>query len=144
MVDALTEAHRALRSGGILADLRPDRDPGGRRVKWIDAYWVMDARWEPVGALREGAGYYSDYVASDRAVERVIRQGLFILEHSVTMRLRTHFRNLATLERYLADEWTGTTIPVSTRESLRAASRRAPDGRPAVAEPFRLNILRKS
>lgn len=144
MVDALTEAHRVLRGEGILADLRPDRDPGGRRVKWLDAYWVREARWEPAGVLREGAGYYADYVASDRAVERVIRQGLFVLERSMMMRLHTYFRDLQTLERYLAEEWTGTTIPASTRRYLRAASRRAPDGRLVVAEPFRLNILRKS
>lgn len=143
MVHALTEAHRVLRSGGILADLRPDRDPGNRRVKWLDAYWVRRARWEPAGALREGATYYMDYVASDRAVERVIRQELFALEHRVMMRLHTYFRDLATLERYLTEEWTGTTIPASTRRYFRAVSSRAPDGWLVVADPFRLNILRK-
>lgn len=144
MVDALTEAYRVLQPDGILADLRPDRDPGGRRVKWLDAYWVRDGRWEPVGALREGMEYYADYVASDRAVERVIRRGLFILERSIMMRLHTYFRDLPALERYLTDEWTGTTIPASTRRHLRTVSRRAPDGWLVVAEPFRLNILRKS
>jgi hypothetical protein len=143
MVDALTEAHRVLRANGILADLRPDRDPGGRRVKWLDTYRVRSARWEPAGSLREGAGYYGDYIASDRAVERVIRQQLFTLEHSIGMRLHTYVRDLPTLDRCLAEEWTGITVPASTRERLRALSGRAHEGWLVVADPFRLNILRK-
>ncbi|MHB8631899.1 MAG: hypothetical protein ACYC9W_08230 [Candidatus Limnocylindria bacterium] len=65
MVDALHQAHRALRPGGTLIDLRPDSahppqvTRGGRAV----------------GALYERRGAVADNRFSDRAVARVVREG---------------------------------------------------------------------
>ena len=66
MVDALRQAHRAIRPGGTLIDLRPDSDhqprvyQGGRVV----------------GGLYERREAINDNHHSDRAVARVAREGL--------------------------------------------------------------------
>lgn len=66
MVDALHEAHAAVRPGGTIIDLRPDsrRQP---RVLW--------GRTE-VGRLYERRDAIGDNYASDRAVAGLVREGL--------------------------------------------------------------------
>jgi hypothetical protein len=66
MVDALYEAHRAVRPGGTLIDLRPDSDHPPR---------VLRGR-TPVGGLHERRDAIVDNHHSDRAVARVVREGL--------------------------------------------------------------------
>ena len=65
MVDALHEAHRAVRPGGTLIDLRPDSDHQPRVFRGGRA----------VGGLHERREAIADNRSSDRAVERVIREG---------------------------------------------------------------------
>jgi SAM-dependent methyltransferase len=143
MVDALREAHRVLRPGGVVADLRPERDPGNRRRRYLRVEIRWDGRRVPVGTVGESTEYTSDYIASDRAVARVLRDGLFWLERSELFWLRTHFRDLPTVDRYLAAEWTGMGVPKTTRQSLLRQLRRHPRARIVAADLFRLNILRK-
>jgi hypothetical protein len=143
MVHALREAHRVLRSGGVVADLRPERDPGSRRRRHIRAEVRWDGQWVPAGTFRESTDYISYYAGSDRAVARVLRDGLFWLERSELFWLRTYFRDLQTAERYLAVEWTETVVPETTRRSLVRLLRRHPRARIVAADLFRLNVLRK-
>jgi hypothetical protein len=93
MVDALTEAHEALRPGGTLIDLRPDSDHQPRVFRG----------GRDVGGLYERPTAVTDSHFSDRAVARLVREG----------RLRTirsgHFwyalppMDLPTLDGWLAD-----------------------------------------
>jgi hypothetical protein len=66
MVDALHEAHRAVRPGGTLIDLRPDSDRQPRVLRGGRA----------VGGLYERPKAVADNHFSDRAVARVVREGL--------------------------------------------------------------------
>lgn len=143
MVHALREAHRVLDSRGVVADLRPERDPGNRRRRSIRAEMHWDGRWAPVGVMRETPEDISYYIGADRAVARVLRDNLFWLESSRLFWLRTYFRDLKAVERYLALERTGTTLPEAIRRSLQRRLRRHPQGRLAAADLVRLNVLRK-
>jgi hypothetical protein len=66
MVDALHEAHRAVRPGGTLIDLRPDSDHQPRILRGGRA----------VGGLYERPKAVADNHFSDRAAARVVREGL--------------------------------------------------------------------
>lgn len=66
MVDALHEAHRAVRPGGTIIDLRPDSDHQPRVLRGGRA----------VGGLYEQRTAVADSHFSDRAVARVVRDGL--------------------------------------------------------------------
>ncbi len=70
MVHALTEAHRVLKPGGHLIDLRPG---AVRRAVGL----VRGGRFQLLGQTREK---FDDDRAADRAVARVVRAGLFRLE----------------------------------------------------------------
>lgn len=65
MVDALHEAMRALRTGGTLIDLRPDSAHPPR---------IRRGRAE-LGGLYEMRSAIGDNGASDRAVDRLVREG---------------------------------------------------------------------
>ena len=93
MVDALHQAHRAVRPGGTIIDLRPDSDHQPRVVRGGRA----------IGGLYERRGAVSDNHFSDRAVARVVRAGLL-------KRIRAgHFwydlpaMDLPALDRWLAE-----------------------------------------
>jgi len=143
MVHALTQAHRVLTSQGLLLDLRPDRDPGGRRAKLLDTYVVTRGAEYEVGAVVETPSYYPDFVAADRAIERVIRRQLFSLHAAEIFRLRWYFRTLEILEETLTKDWTGTRLPAPVRRRLEGLFDRHPHAQIAIAETFRLNVLRK-
>lgn len=143
MVHALTQAHRVLRAGGYVLDYRPDRDPGGRRVKQLDVSCDAGDREMPAGMLKETARFYADYVASDRAVERVLRQGFFDLVASEVVRPRIYFRTLDTLDKHLAEQWRGTVLEAPTRGRLRRILGEHPHARIVVTEIFRVNVLRR-
>src|SRR2546427_825380 len=96
MVHALTEAHRVLASPGLLLDLRPDRDPGGRRAKLLDAYVVIRGSDVEAGALVETPRYYSDFFAGDRAGEQGIPKHLLALQAVEVFRLPLYFPPPAT------------------------------------------------
>lgn len=67
MVHALREAHRVLRPGGIVVDLRPAAKH--RRVGL-----GKDRRWRLAGVMRES---FDKDRAADRAVAEIVRTGLF-------------------------------------------------------------------
>src|SRR2546428_10689223 len=67
MVHALREAHRVLRPGGILVDLRPA--PKHRRVGL-----GQGRRWRLVGVMREE---FDEDRSANRAVAQALREGFF-------------------------------------------------------------------
>lgn len=70
MVHALREAHRVLRPGGLLIDLRPSAKH--RRIGL-----GTERRWRLVGIMRET---FDEDRAADRAVARVLYQRAFRFE----------------------------------------------------------------
>src|SRR3989442_6234497 len=97
MVHALTEAHRVLASPGLLLDLRPDRDPGGRRAKPLDTYVVIRGSDVEAGGLVETPQYYADFLSSDRAVAAVIPERLLALQAGQMFLVRSDFHTLDNL-----------------------------------------------
>jgi len=93
MVDALHQAHRAVRPGGTIIDLRPDTANPPRIVRGGRA----------VGGLYERRDVVADDHFSDRAVARVVREGL------LTQLRRGHFwyelaiGDLAALDDYVGE-----------------------------------------
>src|SRR5215831_14126144 len=83
MVHALREAHRVLRPGGILIDLRPA--PVHRRIGLGEG-----RAWRLVGVMREPL---EEDRRADHAVEQAVRQGLF----------RVRARGAVLLERVMDD-----------------------------------------
>jgi hypothetical protein len=144
MVDALREAHRVLRPAGVVADIRPERDPGNRRRRYIQVECRWKGRRAPVGEMYEAATSFPEYAGADRAVAKVIRARLFWLERTEIFWLRTHFRDLSALDRFLAQEWTETTVPIRTRRAVVSQLRAHPGSRIVAADAIRLNVLRKS
>src|SRR5687767_15675598 len=67
MVDALKRAHRALKPGGLLLDARPDAHRPPRVI----------ARGRVRAHLRQSEDADMRDAASDKAIERVIGDGLF-------------------------------------------------------------------
>src|SRR5713226_8627970 len=137
MVHALTEAHRVLAPHGLVLDLRPDRDPGGRRAKRLDTYVVTAGTDIAAGAMVETSSYCADFVAADHAVQQIIRRQLFSLHAAEIFTLRWYFRTLDILEETLAKEWTGTTLPASVRRRLNILVDAHQYAQIAVTENFR-------
>src|ERR1700716_4049590 len=97
MVDALGEVHRVLAPGGILVDARPDSR--------VPAY---AERRQPRGFQRFGVVSTSRLElandrASDRAVARVVREGLFMRRRSGRFWHVVPFSSLGELRKYLSE-----------------------------------------
>jgi hypothetical protein len=97
MVDALVEIHRVLAPGGTLVDARPDSR--------VPAY---AERRKPRGFQRFGIVKTSRLElandrASDRAIARVVREGLFKRRRRGRFWHRVPFSSLAELRTYLSE-----------------------------------------
>lgn len=117
MVHALREAHRVLRPGGILIDLRPAARH--RRVGLSDG-----RRWASVGLMHESL---DDDHAADRAVAEVTRAGLFRRRSRFETDLDRVMGNLDDFRAWL-DEFAGLgrlPLPQKLFELLEGASRKA-------------------
>lgn len=97
MVDALHEAHRVLREGGLLVDARPD----SRRIASIDH--VSGRARRRVATVATQRSTMADDRTSDRAVARVKREGLFRSRREGGFLHRLRFAGLAELRAYLDD-----------------------------------------
>lgn len=97
MVDALVEIHRVLAPGGTLVDARPDsrvlayaelRKPGG---------------FQRFGVVNTSRRELANDRASDRAIARVVREGLFKRRRRGRFWHRVPFGSLAELRKYLSE-----------------------------------------
>lgn len=90
MVDALRQAHAAVRPGGTIIDLRPDSGHQPRVVRG----------GRTIGALYERRDAVVDNHHSDRAVARLVREGQL-------KRIRSghFFYSLPTMDLPALDDW---------------------------------------
>ncbi len=91
MVHALREAHRVLEPGGLLIDLRPAAVH--RRIGL-----GTGRRWRLVGVMRETV---EEDRAADRAVARVLREGLFRSEGRARFELDRVMDGMADFREWL-------------------------------------------
>lgn len=91
MVDALHAAHRAVRPGGTIIDLRPDSAHQPRVVQ----------RGVRRGGLAETALAQGDSAASDRAVAALVRAGLLRPLRVGHFWYSLHFADRAGLDRWV-------------------------------------------
>ena len=95
MVDALVEIHRVLAPGGTLVDARPDSR--------VPAYAERrkPRGFQRFGVVRTSRLELANDRASDRAITRVVRDGLFKRRRAGRFWHRVPFGDLAELRRYL-------------------------------------------
>ena len=129
MVDALHQAHRAVRPGGTLIDLRPDSDHQPRVLRGGRA----------VGKLYEHRSAVVDNHFSDRAVARVVREGLLVPIRSGHFWYSLPTMDLATLDVWLA---TSRRIAGYTR-GTHAALARDPSRPIVIRRPLAYGIYRR-
>ena len=97
MVDALHEVHRVLAPGGVLIDARPD----SRVSAYVE---LRSARgFQKFGAVRTNSVELGNDRASDGAIGRVVREGLFRRRRSGRFWHRVPFDSLTDLRRYLRE-----------------------------------------
>jgi len=97
MVDALGEIHRVLAPGGILVDARPD----SRVVAYAERR--KPRGFQRFGVVKTSRQELANDRASDRAVARVVREGLFIRRRKGRFWPFVPFSNLAELRKYLSE-----------------------------------------
>ena len=97
MVDALREVHRVLAAGGVLVDARPDSRAFAfaerRKARGFQRFGVVKTNRVELASDR----------ASDHAIERVVREGLFKRGRRGRFWHRVPFGSLAELRHYLVE-----------------------------------------
>src|SRR5437660_8835579 len=97
MVDVLVEIHRVLAPGGILVDARP--------YSRVLAYAELrkPRGFQRFGVLKTSRLELANDRASDRAITRVVRDGLFKRRRTGRFWHRVPFGDLAELRNYLRE-----------------------------------------
>ena len=131
MVDALHEAHRVLRPGGVLIDARPD----SRELSGV----LHGTR--SVGTLATTRDTLVDDRAADRAIRRVTREGLFRSRRSGRFMHYVDFEGSGALQAYL-NEHLRLVRRVRWRVD-RTTRRRWRDDRFRIERPIRYELLER-
>ena len=97
MVDALGEIHRVLAPGGTLVDARPD----SRVLASVQR--TTPTGFQRFGVVKTSRVEIASDQASDRAIARVVRDGLFKRGRSGRFWHLAPFNSLAELRKYLAE-----------------------------------------
>ncbi len=97
MVDALSEVHRVLAPGGTLVDARPD----SRVLASVQR--TTPTGFQRFGVVKTSRLEIASDQASDRAIARVVREGLFKRGRSGRFWHLAPFNSLAELRKYLAE-----------------------------------------
>jgi hypothetical protein len=95
MVDALVEIHRVLAPGGTLVDARPD----SRVLAYAERR--RPRGFQRFGLVKTSRLEVANDRASDRAIARVVREGLFKRRRRGRFWHLVPFSNLAELRKYL-------------------------------------------
>jgi hypothetical protein len=135
MVHALTEAHRVLKSNGILIDLRP-----AARHRRIGL--GAGKQWKFIGAMQEP---FDDDYAADRAVKQILRDGFFRKESQTQFMLDRVMDNLQDFRTWF-DDFPDDITPsqdVLYKKVERAVMNQPAETKITVRGPLRLGVLRK-
>ncbi len=136
MVHALQEAHRVLKPGGALIDLRPA--PAHRRLG------IGTGRaWRFVGELHE---ILDDDYAASAAVDRMVSEGYLQPEKRLVFQLDRVMDNLQEVRDFIDEFDQRRDLPPHTAllERLQRRYERAPrSAKLAVRGPMHLAVLRK-
>ena len=97
MVDALGEIHRVLAPRGILVDARPD----SRVVAYVERR--LPRSFQRFGIVRTSRVELGNDIASDSAVARVVRAGLYRSVRRGRFWYRVPFESLAGVRHYLSE-----------------------------------------
>jgi hypothetical protein len=97
MVDALRNTHRALARGGLLVDARPD----SRVLARVEH--VRGKTHRSIGTIKTARAELANDTASDRAIARVVREGLFAHGKRGRFWHRVPFDDLAAMVQYLKE-----------------------------------------
>src|SRR6266550_4009226 len=145
MVHALTQIHQAIRSGGVVADIRPDRFavPRQPRPQLPRICWASDGPERLQGTLDKAPENLLRHRAATRAVREALQRGLYRLEGTETFEFRYHFQTLGVFERWLRTVWKESSLRPSLYRRLHVLQQRSQTGHIVVIEPVRLSILRK-
>lgn len=137
MVHALLEAHRVLKLGGILIDLRPAA--AHRRVGLGEG-----RRWQFLGALHE---VFDDDYAADEAIDTVIRDGYFRSEKRRRFQVDRVLDTMQDVRDWLADFDLRRELPSHARllDRLQRRLQRLPTpSKIVVRGPLKLGVLRRT
>ena len=136
MVHALREAHRVLKPGGLLVDLRPAAVH--RRVGIERA-----GRYQAMGVMREK---FDDDRAANRAVAQVLQEGLFKTEWRTQFECARRMDTLAELRAWIDEFVALADLPPHAwliRRVEQAFRARGGQRRIVVSGPLTLKVLRK-
>jgi hypothetical protein len=135
MVDALKNTHRALARGGLLVDARPDS-----RVL-AHAEQVRAKTHRSIGTIKTARAELANDTASDQAIARVVREGLFAHGKRGRFWHRVPFDDLAALVEYLKEHLR---FEHRAKWSISPAERRRiEDDRFTIRRAVRYELLRK-
>ena len=135
MVDALHEVHRVLAPRGILVDARPD----SRVLAYAERR--SGETFQRYGVVNTARTEQANDRASDRAIERVVREGLFRPMRHGRFWHRVPFDGLAALRQYL---WEHLRFVRRARWTVDAATRRRHADDPfAIRRAVRYEVLER-
>jgi hypothetical protein len=108
VVNALRRIHQAVKKGGALLDLHPTQP-----------FATVESGGVPLGSLDEEE--FMQLVAETEAkLHETVSQGLFALEHAMTIDVLERFDSADELVRKVDDDWFGVSVPGPVARAVRA------------------------